>query len=125
MKTITIKGMSCQHCVTAVAKALSGIDGLDVEVICNPLAEEVLFHRSLVRDYAIKHLADAGITLSEKLLPGSGMISISVATVEASGDSGPATLATTLNIDLNRASLCLLETTSSTRLLLLYGKRTD
>ncbi len=73
------------------------------------LAEEVLFHRSLVRDYAIKHLADAGIALSEQLRPGSGMISISVATVETTSGSGPATLATTLNIDLNRASLCLLE----------------
>ncbi len=89
--------------------SLSGIDGLDIEVICNPLAEEVLFHRSLVRDYAIKHLADAGIALSEQLRPGSGMISISVATVETTSGSGPATLATTLNIDLNRASLCLLE----------------
>jgi copper chaperone len=28
MKTITVKGMSCQHCVNAVNKALSGIDGL-------------------------------------------------------------------------------------------------
>lgn len=28
MKTIKIKGMSCQHCVTAVTKALSAIDGI-------------------------------------------------------------------------------------------------
>jgi len=33
MTTITIKGMSCQHCVNAVTKALSGIDGVqDVQV---------------------------------------------------------------------------------------------
>ncbi|HDQ39756.1 MAG TPA: copper chaperone [Desulfonatronum sp.] len=33
MTTITIKGMSCQHCVSAVTKALSGIDGIqDVQV---------------------------------------------------------------------------------------------
>lgn len=33
MKTIKIKGMSCQHCVKAVTKALSEIDGIqDVKV---------------------------------------------------------------------------------------------
>jgi len=28
VKTIKIKGMSCQHCVMAVTKALSAIDGI-------------------------------------------------------------------------------------------------
>jgi copper chaperone len=28
MKTVKIKGMSCQHCVMAVTKALSAIDGI-------------------------------------------------------------------------------------------------
>ena len=28
MATIRIKGMSCNHCVMAVTKALSGIDGI-------------------------------------------------------------------------------------------------
>ncbi|MBN1615637.1 MAG: heavy-metal-associated domain-containing protein [Deltaproteobacteria bacterium] len=33
MATIKIIGMSCHHCVMAVAKALSGIDGIrDVQV---------------------------------------------------------------------------------------------
>jgi copper chaperone len=33
MKTIKIKGMSCQHCVKAVTRALSEIDGIqDVKV---------------------------------------------------------------------------------------------
>ena len=33
MKNIKIKGMSCQHCVMAVTKALSSIDGIkDVKV---------------------------------------------------------------------------------------------
>ena len=33
MTTIKIKGMSCQHCVASVTKALSGIEGLtDVQV---------------------------------------------------------------------------------------------
>jgi len=29
MKTIKVKGMSCQHCVMSVTKALSAIDGLE------------------------------------------------------------------------------------------------
>ena len=29
MPTIKVKGMSCQHCVQAVTKALSGIDGIE------------------------------------------------------------------------------------------------
>ncbi len=29
MKTIKIKGMSCQHCVKTVTKALSEIDGIE------------------------------------------------------------------------------------------------
>jgi copper chaperone len=33
MKSIKIKGMSCQHCVMAATKALSAIDGIkDVQV---------------------------------------------------------------------------------------------
>ena len=33
MKSIKIKGMSCQHCVMAVTKALGAIDGVkDVQV---------------------------------------------------------------------------------------------
>lgn len=28
MKSITIKGMSCQHCVMAVTKALNSLDGI-------------------------------------------------------------------------------------------------
>lgn len=29
MKTIKVKGMSCQHCVKAVTKALSEIEGIE------------------------------------------------------------------------------------------------
>ena len=36
MKSITIKGMSCQHCVMAVTKALASLDGIkDVKVDLN------------------------------------------------------------------------------------------
>ena len=30
MKSITIKGMNCQHCVMAVTKALAALDGVKV-----------------------------------------------------------------------------------------------
>ncbi|MBN2072292.1 MAG: hypothetical protein JW814_12635 [Candidatus Krumholzibacteriota bacterium] len=89
--------------------SLSGIEGLDIEVTCNPLAEKILFHRSLVRDYAVKHLLRAGIDISGVLEARSGMIAISVATVEMKAESGVEGFATTLNIDLNRAALCLLD----------------
>ncbi|MFH1081070.1 MAG: cation transporter [Pseudomonadota bacterium] len=29
MKTVKIKGMSCNHCVMAVSKALQAVDGVD------------------------------------------------------------------------------------------------
>lgn len=29
MKTIKIKGMSCQHCVKAVTEALDGVEGIE------------------------------------------------------------------------------------------------
>ena len=29
METIKVKGMSCQHCVQAVTKALNGVEGLE------------------------------------------------------------------------------------------------
>ena len=33
MKSVKIKGMSCQHCVTAATKALNALDGVkDVKV---------------------------------------------------------------------------------------------
>jgi len=33
MKTISVKGMSCQHCVNAVTKAIKGVEGVsDVQV---------------------------------------------------------------------------------------------
>lgn len=32
-ETLTIAGMSCDHCVRAVREALAGIDGVDVETV--------------------------------------------------------------------------------------------
>ena len=55
MKTIKIKGMSCQHCVMTVTKALGGIEGIrDVKVDLKTgeatYEEEKVIDLKLVRD---------------------------------------------------------------------------
>lgn len=56
MKTIKIKGMSCQHCVKAVTKALDEIDGIEAVKVdldkgeatfdeVKPIAQELLQER--------------------------------------------------------------------------------
>ena len=56
MKTIKIKGMSCQHCVQAVTKALGEIDGIEAVKVdldkgeatfdeVKPIAQELLQER--------------------------------------------------------------------------------
>jgi copper chaperone len=62
--TIKIKGMSCQHCVMAVTKALGGIEGItDVRVDLQKgeasFAEEKPVDRALIRE----RIAKAGFTL--------------------------------------------------------------
>ena len=89
--------------------SLSGIEGFDIDVACNPLAEKILFHRSLVRDYALKYLMRSGIELIDQLNPESAMLGIHVVSVEMQMNDSIKRLATTINIDLNRAALCLLE----------------
>lgn len=42
MDTIKVSGMSCQHCVGAVTKALEGIEGLE-KVVVDLTAGEVSF----------------------------------------------------------------------------------
>jgi copper chaperone len=55
MTTIKVKGMSCQHCVMAVTKALKEIDGLQ-EVVVDLDKGEAAFNemkpvdKSLIRD---------------------------------------------------------------------------
>ena len=53
-KTIKVKGMSCQHCVASVTKALSDIDGItDVKV--NLEKNEATFNETKsVSDQTIK-----------------------------------------------------------------------
>jgi copper chaperone len=59
MTTIKIKGMSCQHCVMAVTKALGGIEGIkDVHVDLAKgeatFTEEKMVDRSLIRERIAK-----------------------------------------------------------------------
>lgn len=59
MATIQIKGMSCRHCVMAVTKALSGIDGIkDVQVDLEKgeaaFTEEKSIDRALIRERIVK-----------------------------------------------------------------------
>jgi len=59
MTTIQIKGMSCRHCVMAVTKALSGIDGIkDVQVDLEKgeatFTEEKTIDRALIRERIVK-----------------------------------------------------------------------
>lgn len=59
MTTIKIKGMSCGHCVMAVTKALSGIDGIrDVKVNLEKgeasFTEEKSVDRALLRERIVK-----------------------------------------------------------------------
>ena len=59
MTTIQIKGMSCQHCVMAVTKALGGIDGVrdlqvDLEKGEASFMEEKPIDRALIRERIVK-----------------------------------------------------------------------
>jgi copper chaperone len=59
MKTIKIKGMTCQHCVMAVTKALGGIEGIkDVRVDLQKgeatFIEEKPVDRTLIRERIAK-----------------------------------------------------------------------
>ena len=59
MKTVKIKGMSCQHCVMAVTKALSGLAGVkDVQVDLKngeaTFAEEKPVEMQAIRDAIAK-----------------------------------------------------------------------
>jgi copper chaperone len=59
MVTIKIKGMTCQHCVMAVTKALGGIEGIkDVRVDMQKgeasFTEEKPVDRALIRERVTK-----------------------------------------------------------------------
>ncbi len=59
MTTIKIRGMSCQHCVMAVTKALGGIEGIrdvrvDLEKGEATFTEEKPVDRTLIRERIAK-----------------------------------------------------------------------
>jgi copper chaperone len=59
MTTITIKGMTCRHCVMAVTKALGGIEGIkdvlvDLEKGEVTFTEEQTVDRTLIRERITK-----------------------------------------------------------------------
>jgi hypothetical protein len=88
--------------------SINGIEGFDLEVFCNPLADRIMFHNSLVRDFALKKLSLSGIDFTDELNPGSAMLGIYITSVEWMLGEDLRGYATSININLNRAALCLL-----------------
>jgi copper chaperone len=64
MKTVKIKGMSCQHCVNAVTRALSEIDGVS-NVQVNLSAGEATFEeaRPVTADVVAEKIKKAGFEI--------------------------------------------------------------
>ena len=54
MPTIKVKGMSCQHCVASVTKALSGIQGITDVKVSLEKGEATFKEESPVPDQAIR-----------------------------------------------------------------------
>jgi copper chaperone len=54
-KTFNVEGMSCSHCVSAVTKAVSGLDGVGgVEVSLEKKTVDVTYDAAKVSDDALK-----------------------------------------------------------------------
>ena len=61
MTTIKVTGMSCQHCVNAVTKALSGIEGLqDVQVSLEKGEAQFTESKPVAREIIREALKKAG-----------------------------------------------------------------
>lgn len=88
--------------------SINGIEGFEIQVFCNPLAERIMIHRTLIEDYARNHLSGAGLDITDTINPESGVIGITLTSVEWLVDGISKGYATSLNVDLNRAALCLL-----------------
>ena len=54
MPTIKVKGMSCQHCVASVTKALAGIEGVTNVQVSLEKGEATFNEKSPVSEDAIK-----------------------------------------------------------------------
>ena len=59
--TYKVKGMTCSHCVAAVQKALSGIEGIEnVEVTLDPPSAEIKMHHHIEKSILNSVLEKAG-----------------------------------------------------------------
>ena len=58
-KTITIEGMMCQHCVNAVKKALTGIDGVENVEVNLESKTAVITSSKEISDSTIKTVIEA------------------------------------------------------------------
>lgn len=65
MRKINIEGMSCQHCVGAVTKALENLGLQDVTVDLEEKTASFQNHPEVTTDLIKKVLADEGFTLKE------------------------------------------------------------
>jgi len=62
--TIKIKGMSCEHCVKAVTRALNGIQGISDVVVSLETGEASFSHEGPVdQDVLREQIEDAGYEL--------------------------------------------------------------
>lgn len=67
MPTIRVKGMSCQHCVASVTKALSEIDGIsDVAVNLEKGTATFNEHAPVAREIIKKAIAAIGFEVVEE-----------------------------------------------------------
>ena len=62
-KTMTIEGMSCEHCVARVTKALNGVDGVKASVSL-PDKAEVILEKEVGDETLKKAVEDAGYEVS-------------------------------------------------------------
>ncbi len=61
MTTIKVTGMSCQHCVNAVTKALSGIEGIqDVQVFLDKGEAQFMEAKPVSKEVIREALKKAG-----------------------------------------------------------------
>ncbi len=63
-ETLTIDGMTCDHCVRAVREALQGIDGVEVETVAIGEATVRLDEARASRDGIAAALEEEGYTLA-------------------------------------------------------------
>lgn len=59
-KTILIEGMSCQHCVKRVEKALSSIGGVDAKVSLEQKLAKINFKKDIKDQQIIDTINDLG-----------------------------------------------------------------